>query len=404
MHSAGYNVLPRNGVDWPALEAHYQRHQPAASVVFLEPSAIDRLRVQSPRTLFIYRDAVPGFDNDDDAQVRWPAANKFVDYLHAKAPPGAAFYLGNEPGGDLDWLAKWTLMALDHCDHLGRVGVALNLAYGHPEPEDWQGPLKPVLQRLSRSKHYLGLHEYWTPGNLGDGYWTNRWIGQVPDTVNVLLTEIGALALNADDTLNAVRGWRLLPNYPAHVYALEIKQVLDKARQQPNFKGACLFSAGNWNGCEVGKDIYDEMEQYEGQVMTQTQPEPINCGQKMLDGTLALINASTVNFRAERGTTSTILGKFTGGETVNYWSIPVAENNDSWYKIEYQGKIGWASAKYARPSGGVPDTEEGNFPDLPPPFEVSLDNLSNEQRNVIEIFARQTGERWIAYADLVKVK
>ena len=90
-HAVGYNVLPRNEVDWNALEAHYARHRPALSVVFLESPAIERLRQHSPNTLYIYRDAIPGDPrgNDDDAQDRMDAV-PFVDMLHARAPSGAA--------------------------------------------------------------------------------------------------------------------------------------------------------------------------------------------------------------------------------------------------------------------------------------------------------------------------
>ena len=68
MHAVGYNCLPRNGIDWAAIETHYERHQPALSVVFLEPSGIERLSAKSPNTLYVYRHHIPGLDNDDDAQ------------------------------------------------------------------------------------------------------------------------------------------------------------------------------------------------------------------------------------------------------------------------------------------------------------------------------------------------
>lgn len=279
-HAVGCNILPRNEVDWIALEAHYARHRPALSVVFLEPPAIERLRQHSPDTLYIYRDAIPGDPrgNDDDAQDRMDAI-AFVDMLHAKAPPGAALYLGNEPTGNWGKVAAWTVEALNRCDQLGRIGVALNLSYGNPKPEDWKGALKPVLDRLAGTRHILGLHEYWAPGNLGDGYWTNRWNDHIPDAVQVGLTEIGALkqvTVDGVEQLDARTGWTLLPGYSAAQYGSEIRQVIDKARLKRNFRGAALFCVGKWHGCEVNAAVFQEMEQYAAPIIVQSAPDVTN--------------------------------------------------------------------------------------------------------------------------------
>lgn len=392
LHPAGHNVLPRDNPRWAELIAHYQRNQPAISVSFLERSGIDRLREVSPHTLYIYRHAVSGKDNDDDVQDTFENAAGFVDYLNSLAPTGAALYLGNEPKGNWGKLAVWTIAALNRCDQLGRVGVALNLSYGNPEPEVWRGELKPVLDRLANTKHILGLHEYWTPGTLGNGYWTNRWVGNIPYSVKVAITELGALGWNEDRTdLNARKGWRLLPNYPANKYAAEIRVVIDAYLKQPNFIGACIFSAGNWHGCETGKDLYDELEAYKvGVTMPETTPPlPAGYGTKLVNGTMTLMNATAVNFRKLPSASAAVAGtSFKGGESVNYWS----QSSAGWWKVERGGVIGYVSAEYAKPVDGVVDDVDP-FPPVTIPLP-ELDLSENERRN------SAIALRWLA--DLVE--
>jgi hypothetical protein len=383
LHPAGHNVLPRDNPDWTALEAHYAHQPPALTVVFLERSGIDRLRTKSPHTLYIYRHAVPGKDNDDDVQVTYPDAAGFVDYLHARAPDGAALSLGNEPGGNLAVLAAWTISALNRCDELGRIGVALNLSYGNPEPGDWTGALKPVLDRLANTHHILGLHEYWSPGTLGKGYWTSRWVGHIPRSVRVAITELGALGWNDQRTdLNARKGWRKLDNYPASAYATDLKAVIDDYLTQPNFVGACIFSAGNWNGCETGEDLYDELEKYEASI---PMPDTPDYGTPMLNGTMTLLgDTKGVNFRKTPSAGGTFLGvTFRGGEKVSYGS----KAWEGWWQVMYNdGVLGYVSATYAQPTGGQVDDADPHPPvELP---ELTFDLEERVNRTDLATFLR----------------
>lgn len=384
MHAVGYNILPRNGIDWTALETHYERHYPSISVVFLEPSAINRLRAKSPNTLYIYRHHIPGFDNDDDGQDRMDAV-AFVDMLHGLAPAGEALYLGNEPTGNWGKLASWTIAALNRCDQLGRTGVALNLAYGNPEPEVWKRELKPVLDRIANTRHILGLHEYFASRILGKGYWTQRWVGHIPQNVKVAITELGALEHVSGAVLNARKGWRRLPNYPANAYAADIRAVVDDYRRQPNFIGAAIFSVGVWEGCEVGKEIFDEMEQYDGEI-TVTQPTPPESyGQKMLGGKLTLVDASKVNFRSTPDTTRAPIAQFEGGEWVNFWSNPV----DGWRKVEFGGAVGFVAERYTAISGGLPapDSTTPVFSDLPVAELLGTPELRRQHAQLLRLYA-----------------
>lgn len=376
MHAVGYNCLPRNGIDWAALETHYERHQPALSVVFLEPSGIERLRAKSPNTLYVYRHHVPGFDNDDDAQDRMENAVAFVDMLHALAPAGGAIYLGNEPTGNWGKLASWTLAALDRCDQLGRTGVVLNLAYGNPEPDVWKRELKPVLDRIANTRHILGLHEYFAPGNLGKGFWTQRWVGHIPQSAKVAITELGALEHVSGAVLNARKGWRRLPDYPASAYAADIRAVVDDYRRQPNFVGAAIFSVGTWEGCEVGKEMFDEMEQYDGEiVVTQTNWQPRR---------IVPTGNFNVNIRASAPGDAQIIGRIPAGGVDGH--VDEATLTADWHRVRVESQVGYVSAAFIRIES-VPPLPPVEPPVIDPPIITPLPlpdlNAPQEVRDLI---------------------
>lgn len=297
---AGWNINPRNNFDVNEFAHHHARLQPAICVVSHEAPVISRLELDSPNTTFIYRDSPPGRGTDDDVHLHVPP-EAYVRYLHAKAPPRAALYLGNEPN-DLYGAAQWSLEALKACDEVGRVGVFLNLSYGRPEPHHWaeNRPLSQLVETLSGTRHILGLHEYCGPGKLGEGYWIGRCrnvnrrceeMGIAPP--RIAITELGVLAfVNHVDKalLDSHKGWQAAGMSAAEMMA-ELYLAYDLYADLPNVIGTALFCAGDWGeGVRADKDttVKQQMEAYVGPTI----PRPAQRPEEAIVGIITTVEST----------------------------------------------------------------------------------------------------------------
>lgn len=218
----------------------------------LRPSVaivVDENKMLGPATtvarIVVWRRTDVDGKNDDHAYTKHDPI-RFVRALHETSPDGVALYLGNEPGGSqLVAQVKWAIAALDECDRLGRTGVVCNFEVGVPEPSDWVTSLKPLLERLRGSRHYLGLHEYFPALNSGvDGWHVGRWEFIPPGLrPRIMITELGY----AKD-LDAHAGWQKA-GFDAKVYA----NVLDQFRAYYAIRDipAAGFCLGEWHGFNI---------------------------------------------------------------------------------------------------------------------------------------------------------
>lgn len=361
---AGWNILPRNNFDLAEFAPHHARLQPAICVVSHEAPVISRLELDSPNTTYIYRDSPPGRGTDDDVHKYDTPAN-YVRYLHAKAPPRAALYLGNEPN-DLYSAALWSLEALKACDEVDRVGVFLNLSHGRPEPDHWteNRPLSQLVQQLSGTRHILGLHEYMGPGKLGEGYWIGRCkhvnarcesIGIQPP--QIAITELGVLAF-ADElkqVLSAHKGWQLAEIdgeriTPEQMMA-QAALAWDIYAAIPNVRGTAWFDAGDWgedNSVRADKEpvVKQQMEAY---VSTRPIPRPAQRPDEAVVGIPTTVShtsdSSGANVRNLPLETSEIVGHVKVGDEVTVfpqtWTLPMGRYR--WVWIEQPRLNGWVA-------------------------------------------------------------
>lgn len=254
---AGYNILPRHQLDRARVEQQFEAHRapPGICVVSHEPQVIERLRVKSTGTLFIYRDSPPGHGTDDNVYEKM-GAREYVRYLHAKAPPGAALYLGNEPN-DYARIVAWTLEALDECDLLGRRAVVLNLYPGHPARGDWLRVFAAVLLRIAGTWHVLGLHEYFPRGSLAVPHLVGRceWVDEARRALGlarvlIAITELGMLDGPASN-LDPHKGYQRAGATDAE-YATFLRDAYAIYAALGYVIGTALYCMGKWgDGIDV---------------------------------------------------------------------------------------------------------------------------------------------------------
>lgn len=135
-----------------------QEYRPAAWVTF-DGGRARWLKSTFPEALVVYRHMPDG----NNLHQRRPDAISW--YHEARAACGSdnriIIQCGNEPDAvNLDALTAWTCDVIDAADRDGGTVAVLGFSVCHPTPEDWRGPLLPVLRKLSDSRHYLLLHEY----------------------------------------------------------------------------------------------------------------------------------------------------------------------------------------------------------------------------------------------------
>lgn len=356
---AGWNVLPRNNFDLNEFAPHHDRLKPGICVVNHEPPVITRLGQGSPDTLYIYRDSPAGFGTDDNVHLHTPAGD-YVRYLHQKAPAGAALYLGNEPD-DIMSAAEWSLEALKACDEVGRVGVFLNLSFGRPEPHHWAEirPLSRLLEKMSGTRHVLGLHEYCGPGKIGEGYWIGRCrnvnarcrsIGIEPPLIAI--TELGVLAFGdpLKQSLNSHKGWQAAGLSGVDMMAL-MYEAYNIYAALPNVIGTALFCAGDWKeGIRADKDtmVKQRMEAYR---LPSTAPSPPQRPDEAVVGIPTPIKetkdpSGVVNVRRSPLETSEIMGLVKAGEHVIVfppWRGPYGRYHWVWIEVPSRGLYGWVA-------------------------------------------------------------
>lgn len=363
---SGYNILVRNTsqADLARLKAHFQRNQPGISVVFLEPKYINELREVSPNTLYILRDAPQGHGTDDDIYDKIDPVS-YVNFLHQRAPQGVALYLGNEPH-KFDRIIQWTLAALDRCDQLGRRAVVLNLSPGRPEVAEWTTLFAPLLRRLHKSNHIMGLHEYWTKGRYFEPWWVGRakFLYEACDSLGVTrppiaYTEIGMLSMHptVPDWLDPYGGWRKM-GVSADEYADSLIDVYRVYEKQETVLGAAIFCVGTWNGCEVEPSprLFERLEQYQPmQIPTPNPnptnppqnsiPKPANAGDPVNARVVATGTFDFINMRSGNSTDFEKRGEIRAGDTITYypatkrtggiyeWVYATKPNAEGWFAI-----------------------------------------------------------------------
>jgi hypothetical protein len=369
---SGYNILVRNTSrgDLDRLKEHFRRNPPGISVIFLEPNFINELREVSPNTLYILRDAPPGHGTDDEIYDKIDGVG-YVNYLHGRAPAGAALYLGNEPF-HLDRIVQWTLPALDRCDQLGRRAVVLNLSPGRPEVADWTSVLAPLLQRMNGTNHIMGLHEYWAKGRLFQPWWVGRakFLYEACDQLGVTrppiaYTEIGMLAPHPtiQDWLDPLGGWRKLGISPDE-YADSLTEVYRVYEGQETALGAAIFCVGTWNGCEIepAPRLFERLEMYEPMPVptppptqptptppAQPQPEqppqppppvakPANAGDPVQSRVTRTSSFEFINMRSGPNTNYEKRGEIRAGDVITYF--PATRRPGGVYEWMYVTKTG----------------------------------------------------------------
>lgn len=383
---AGWNILPRNNFDINAFAPHHARLQPAICVVSHEAPVISRLELDSPNTTYIYRDSPPGRGTDDDVHLHVPP-EAYVRYLHQKAPPRAALYLGNEPN-DIYSAAQWSLEALKACDEVGRVGVFLNLSHGRPEPHHWaeNRMLSQLVIKLSGTRHILGLHEYCGPGKLGEGYWIGRCknvnarcetIGIEPP--QIAITELGVLAFvdHIDKALlDSHKGWQAAGMSGVEMMA-ELALAYDIYAALPNVIGTALFCAGDWGeGVRADKDteVKAGMETY---VSTRPIPRPAQRPDEAVVGIITKVkstkDASGANVRMSPLETSEIIGHVKAGDEVTVfpqtWRGPFGRYRWVWIDRPDNAPSGWVASVVTFDAPNANDKPTGPLPpiELPAP-------------------------------------
>lgn len=408
---AGWNILVRGAhFDVNEFAPHHARLQPAICVVSHEAPVISRLELDSPNTTYIYRDSPPGHGTDDDVHLHVSPA-EYVHYLHAKAPPRAGLYLGNEPN-DLYSAALWSQVALKACDEVGRVGVFLNLSHGRPEPHHWMEnrPLAQLILQLSGKRHILGLHEYMGPGKLGEGYWIGRCknvnarceaIGIQPP--QIAITELGVLAFvdHVDKALlDSHKGWQAAGMRGVEMVT-ELALAYDIYAALPNVVGTALFCAGDWGeGVRADKDteVKAGMETY---VSTRPIPRPAQRPDEAVVGIPTTVShtsdSSGANVRNLPLETSEIVGHVKVGDEVTVfpqtWTLPMGRYR--WVWIEQPRLNGWVAdvATFEAPDANrkktgplppielpvpIPDPEPEPQPDPEPDSAAQLEALFKE--------------------------
>lgn len=423
MSLAGWNINPRNNFDVNEFAPHHARLQPAICVVSHEAPVITRLELDSPNTTYIYRDSPPGRGTDDDVHQHAQAAD-YVRYLHAKAPERAALYLGNEPNSIYD-AALWSLEALTACNEVGRTGVFMNLSFGRPEPEHWaeNRPLSQLVERISGTRHILGLHEYCGPGKLGEGYWIARCrdvnrraeaLGIQPP--KVAITELGVLKF-ADELhqgLDPFKGWTLA-GISAEAMMAQLVLIYDTYAALGNVIGTALFCAGDWgheNSCRADKDstVKREMEAYVNPVtITRPAQRPDEATTGIVTTVKATKDASGANVRSLPMASGEILGHVKAGDRVTVFPQTWRAGGQwYWVWIEKLGGVnGWvadvatfeaddANRKKTGPLPPVvlpepipePEPEPEEPPVEPEPEDVTLEEARQLSTLYAEVAAR----------------
>ena len=243
MTSIGLNILGDRPNVGGSVEAARQLRA-AYHVVMDNPALAAQIAPLCTRGL-IYR----MWRDDDNAQERTDPV-QFVRQRHDQAPTGALLYLGNEPWPTKQ-LADWTLAALDECERLGRRGVVFNFSTGNPELAHW--PIfEPVLRRLRRGGHVLGLHEYFDRRwNSGDSH---PWhVGRVERVIeymrmlgialpDIVITELGECRRFVPD-----RGYRWNGDGEALSDDDYARQLVEVGRfyRRLGIAGACVFAYTN---------------------------------------------------------------------------------------------------------------------------------------------------------------
>ena len=168
----GYNIHGQTVADYPRLKDHLRRVRPDTLVVMDNSDMALELQAMLPETLVIYRrwpdhiesvcsiaaDAYTGSDYQRRV-VRADAALWMANAASYVPDNRIALYVLNEPQPTA-LVVEFLLASIDAARVLGRRLVLGNFATGTPEPDDWRGVLRPLLEALPGTEHWLGLHEY----------------------------------------------------------------------------------------------------------------------------------------------------------------------------------------------------------------------------------------------------
>lgn len=290
--------------------------------------------------------------NDDNAQDRTNATER-VNELHAKAPPGALIYMGNEPN-PTQRLADWSMEALNRLEQLGRRGVFLNFSTGVPEPHDWPR-FKPLLERIYDGGHILGLHEYFDRRVMAHyPYHVGRFL-RVFDmmgsrTPEIVITETGA-AIGFDP----FRGWAVTMVETEFADQLNAAATI-WARYGIN---ATIFAEGSyyddWGSFVPSDRVINLVAEHNRKLSTYkaATPPPVVVDPKLpatddsrWEWMLAVPPAGFVNFRSTPAvTTSNKLGEIHSGTPIRIIrddAAGVREGTKMWRPVSPpNGKIGW---------------------------------------------------------------
>ena len=149
-----WNVHAGQWFDEPTLLRQWADWQPSSVLVMDNAGFARRLQQMRPDAIVIYRQ----FPDGNVQELGDPGA--YIADTAARVDDKRVYiHVGNEchatPG-----FVGWTVAAINEAKRRGLRLCVLNTAVGNPQPDDWKGMLRPVLEAMQGTEHILGLHEY----------------------------------------------------------------------------------------------------------------------------------------------------------------------------------------------------------------------------------------------------
>jgi len=211
------------------------------------------------------------------AAARWT-----IDLLktHPANPHVDVWEVLNEPGDltneqDIAWLVAFYRSLLQYLEDQNMRVCTGNFGVGQPPGKGnvgapWWEPWREVLEML-KTRHYLGLHEYWGPdGVLGCSPW---WAGRfqfLHADVRIMITECGYNdAINRPG--NKEHGW--LGKISEEEYLSQLIQYRQLCDADPRVEGCFVFTldyaSADWQTFDVTK-----LSERIGHMQTTKQPTP----------------------------------------------------------------------------------------------------------------------------------
>jgi len=320
----------------------------------------NRIARERPGVQVVYRDFWPRPDfGDDDLHLFTTPAAWIARMNGLGLDPGIWWYSGNEPTGEWARLAGWIEQVIPLANTVGRHLVVGNFSVGVPEPEDWNGPLLPVLKVLRDGKHTLGLHEYMVEScAASQPHYVARFLKAWDAASRAGYARPHTLITEAGFDLRG--SWVIQCQGSAARFAQEFQKAA-KLYYLHGIDGVFHFSFGPWSRGKPGEPGYTgdfdvrpalaELAKVTTPVptiYTPPQEEPMPEIPEVWIPAIAQPKGSyTVNIRAAASAGAADVGDLVAGDAVEF--VPV---QGDWWKVRKGRVTGWAHVGYV---GFVPN-------------------------------------------------